>query len=53
MSDEQLSQIFKRDLPNQGDGRWADDARRRQAGAGLASVVSRWWPRSPSCRPSR
>ena len=44
MSDEQLSQIFKRDLPNQGDGRWADDARRRhgrrRAGIGGVAVVA-------------
>lgn len=29
MSDEQLSEIFKRDLPEDEQGQWADDARRR------------------------
>lgn len=44
MSDEQLSQIFKRDLPRQDDGAWAEDARRRhgrrRAAIGGVSVVA-------------
>lgn len=31
MTDEQLSNIFKRDLPEHGQGPWADDARRRHS----------------------
>ncbi|MCG6568568.1 hypothetical protein [Tessaracoccus sp. ZS01] len=29
MSDDQLSEMFKRDLPRPGDGAWSEDARRR------------------------
>lgn len=44
MSEHELSEIFKRDLPQQSDASWADDARRRhgrrRAGIGGVAVVA-------------